>query len=306
MNSTDRAALCISPSDIQQLNKLSTRETNCFWISGISLILVSFPTTAMNLILMISITRTKVLESSSMLLLFSMAGTDFLTGCLADSIVGSYFIMFARGKLVCALQYAVRVIAIPLYLLVMLMVCSVSAERYLAIFHSFFHRRHITKRKVSWFIIIVWILTFLVVLVFVFYGKSGEAISELSLWVLIIAILWNTYVYLRVFIVVKKIRRRIEVENRPAIAQDSVEVRLNKNKRLILFTTVVIGILLVFYGPSLVFRIVRSRVMNQIDKNIWSCLTNSFFYLKSLFSPIFLCWQYPELRTAVMKTLKRK
>ena len=278
------------------------------WVSGIVLCTACIPTVILNLLLMVLIATKKSLHNNSNILIFSMAGVDLLTGCLSQPILGIYYTTLAKaGKKICSTMQPVRLTAIPLSLLSMITTFGIATERYLAIFRSFSYERFVTMKRLSYLTAFIWLSILGFVFVAIFTDVSYKPLSALLALSAILAAVSNTFVFTRIYILVRKIRRRINVENRPAWEPTSSEQNVEKDKRLILFTAIVIGTTFLFCAPFFIYRAINSVVIrNQNASYIWGSLTNALFCLKSMINPGLLCWQYPEIKAVIIKSFSKK
>ena len=228
---------------------------------GIINIILAFPTTVCNLSVIVVLCKSKNLLTVSNIPLLSLAVTDLLTGTISMPVYGSYLILIADKDLLCSLNLTCYFMGIILVMVSLLTVFLLALERYLAIVHTLFYRKHINKAIVVCLVIFIWLFVISFTLGTILSGKSA-VLTNTSIAVIVLAYGWSAFVYCNIFLVVKRLRKH---DVRPSLALPSSNMaksssRSYKTNRLSKFSGIVIAVLLFFYLPFVIAKVMSGYI----------------------------------------------
>ena len=229
--------------------------------------------------------------------------TDAITGGISIPIYGVNLYKQSKMQNVCIIGYISYQISAPLAVISVVSVSGIALEHYIALFYPYLYQRHVTKRKVVVGISIVWTVLIFKYLISFAIGNSAPS-SSLSGIVMIFGLIWNAFVYIKIFKMVRRIQRQIQLEKIPASTvtvetnhrqQESAETRFNT------FTAVIIAVMFLSYMPFLCVKFVR--ISSTVDSNVEQLAdmyTNMILLINSLMNPMVYFVQNPAIKRAVV------
>ena len=266
-------------------------------------ILNSFTATFGNLLIMVTIWRTPALHIPSNALLFSLALSDFFVGCIAQPMfIKAQVIIYNNDEMeMCSLNLASAFINIFLIIVTFLVITVISVDRYLAIHFHLRYREIVSDTRIQICIFATWV--------------AGGAISAISFfatrifqWTLIIAgticLLIASYIWIRIYLVVKHHQAQIQHQVNIHIAQDQqfnmLRFRKSANRCMLL-----IFLYLLCYLPQITF-----LVCLLFNANTRSCFVGFYFCytfvaVNSSLNPLVYCWRHRDISTAAKQFLMK-
>ena len=232
----------------------------------IALILTALITVACNSAFLFVVFRSPRLRTVHNTLLISLAVTDFLTGLAVTPIYAATLIFVMNEHYPCVLFWF-RLISFDAVAIVTFGILAlISFEKYLAVIHPYYYQRVIRKRKLILITFVVWTFGTTFSLLSHIISLSHPKIHKL-LWlyapylgvIFYIAIL---YCYGRIFQEVRKVERRIAIENTVQTHESARAIR--KGSKVAKTTAVVIGALTLCYLPYLIIHILTKETKKLV------------------------------------------
>ncbi|XP_028304134.1 trace amine-associated receptor 13c-like [Gouania willdenowi] len=275
--------------------------------------LVSVLTTALNLLVIISISHFKQLHSPTNLLLLSLAVSDFLVGLLLmPAEITSTQSCWFLGDVMCVLYYINEFVITSSSVGNMVLI---SIDRYLAVCEPLHYHSRVTLGRTVMCICLCWLCSFIYNTTLIlndFFGESklhkacwGECVVVLSYMTLTVDFVINfigpicviIVLYMRVFVVAVSQARAMHSHITAATHQPSRALMVNKSEMKaakILGVVVVVFIICIcpYYAPSLSGEDVEESTSSS-PFNVW------LVYLNSCLNPIIYAMFYPWFRKSV-------
>ena len=267
---------------------------SCSW-ANISL---AFPTTILNLSLMIALTTSRDRKKPCNVLLLNLAITDLLTGLIS---MPGFFVIFrymAEGKPPCVFANIILPFVMLTSVESLLTVTCIAIERYISIFHPFFHISKLSSRNVTLCIGISWLFSIAGVAP-LFAGVSSTKLFISNGTVVIIGMTLNLYCYSRLLLWAWKVRRQIKNEGARfghtiVSSSDSRHIRLG-------FLIIVSMILCFAAELSNHFSLIIGHKIKGLG-NI-RCWKWTLILVNSFINPFITCSFCPNIRKEVIKIL---
>ena len=174
-----------------------------------------FPIIIMNALVIISILKSRALRTkSNNIFVVSLSFSDFLMGLITMPISALYLYWQSNLMTNCYLAYVVYLSSAPLAIVSVGTVAGIAFERYLALFKPYTHERLMTPRRTVIFLLAMWAVVFLT---FIAPFASGNiAVGRfIASPVFIGNFCWSVFVYLKIQVFVRRLKRRIQSENNP-------------------------------------------------------------------------------------------
>ena len=263
----------------------------------------SLPVSILNILTIIAILKSANLQTNSNILILSLSMTDAITGGISIPMYGANLYKQSKMQNVCIIGYISYQISAPLAVISVVSVSGIALERYIALFYPYFYQRHVTKRRVLVGISIVWAVVIFIYLISFAIGNSAPS-SSLSGIVMIFGLIWNAFVYIKIFKMVRRIQRQIQVENIPAstvTVENNHRQQESAEKRLNIFTAVIIAVIFLSYMPFLCVKFVTvSITVDSNVKQLADMYTNMILLINSLMNPMVYFVQNPPIKRAVV------
>ncbi len=185
-----------------------------------------------------------------------------------------------------------------------LTVVAISVDRFVSVFHPYLHPRLVTPRNVTICLITLWVLPVtlgILVHVSVLCPKHlilPTAVSSLTFSILLIA------GHLRMFIIIRRIRRQIRHDNARFRQEDACRNRrITAGVKGMRFTIATIITLLLCYFPYAMLNLVKSP-SSYHEYLIALHVSLSLALLPAVLNPILMLCTVTEVRGGVMKLFK--
>ena len=215
----------------------------------ITLIIIALITIVFNGTFLFVAFKSQRIRTLHNILLISLAITDLFTGVVVTPIHAILYIFLMNAKYPCGLFWSRPIAFYAVSIISFSTLALISLEKYLAIIHTYYYQQVITKRKLILMAVAVWV-----------FGTTFSTVSHLIALshYKIYQLLWFTipylgiifyiaifYCYGKIFQEIRKVKRRIRVEN--IIPNNHTSVR--ESSKAAKITTMVIGALTLCYLP---------------------------------------------------------
>ena len=258
----------------------------------------------LNILVMVAVKTNRRLRTKSNVSLACLATTDLVVGLVVQplQIVHYSFMLKGETDMICSRQFKMT-IAITTSCLVATLnhFVVLSAERYLAIKHSFAYENLVTEVRIIVASGLVWAVA-IIFLIGDFLSYIMKFVVATQFMCLALVVYFNVSVY-------REVRRS---EKRIIANQVSVEVKekLLKNKNAFYCTIVVLlTVLLCYFPANISVVIIVSFMKDSIAINVKHIVFNLitlFPVLNSLFNPLIYAVRIRYFRVAFIQLLSRK
>ena len=262
----------------------------------------------LNILVMVAVKTKRQLRTKSNVALACLATTDLVMGLVVQPMVIASSALIFKGEAAtfCDLTEISIIISRKCVSASFYHLLSMSAERYLAIKHTFIHENQVTEFRIIIASTLAWVAAILI-------PKEQPLMNEKNIWAItavcvVMSILFTAMVYFNVAVYIE-VRRS---EKQIAANQVSLEakVKILKNKKAFYTTTIVLLVISLCYIPSFIYgQIVVGVFEDSIPSNIRYivfCLVTLLPILNSLFNPLIYAVRVRYFRVAVIQLLSRK
>ena len=251
-----------------------------------------------NALVLAAIIRTPSIRSTPhMIMLCSLAVSDFLVGLIAQPAYIVQQLTDDRG-----LAYHVwRLLGSSLCVVTLLTITAITVDRFLALHYHMRYATLVTQSRVKYVLIVIWLISFLVSV----FDVLNQSIYQFTVGSIIaISRVSSTFSYIRIYRIVRRHQLHINAQQQ-AVQNFNAGNNLNitRLKRSAMNTFVFYIALIMCYFPMYVLLTLHglSYVLWQQESELATTLVLS----NSCINPFLYCWRLRELRTAVVKTARK-
>ena len=251
-----------------------------------------------NALVLAAIIRTPSIRSTPhMIMLCSLAVSDFLVGLIAQPIYIAE--LLTKDRFV---DHAARMIGYSLCGVSLLTITTIIVDRFLALHYHMRYVTLVTESRVKYTLVIVWLVSFLMSGFFTFF--SSRALYFLPCFLTIICLIISTFSYIRIYRIVRRHQSQIHAQQQVVQSFDAENnLHITRLKKSALSTFVFYIALIICYFPLYVILILYGPSTKDWQTN-WGFAYIAVF-MNSSINPILYCWRLRELRMAVVKTTKQ-
>jgi len=250
-----------------------------------------------NALVLAAIIRTPSIRSTShMIMLCSLAVSDFLVGLIVQPVYIAQRLTDDR-----LVFHAVKQIGFSLCGASLLTMTVLTVDRFLALQYHMKYAALVTESRVKYALIIIWLTTSFAI---GFYFLNERVHSFLSGIITIICLLISTFFYIRIHRIVRRHQLQIHAQQQAVRSSDAANnLNIMRLKRSALNTFVFYITLTICYFPMYVLLTVDGLSIKD-RKTEWQFAFTAVF-MNSSFKSVLYCWRLRELRTAVVKTARQ-
>ena len=246
-----------------------------------------------NALVLAAIIRTPSIRSTPhMIMLCSLALSDFLVGLIAQPIYIAHQLVDDRY-----VNYVWKIIGLFLCGVSLSTITAITVDRFLALHDHMRYATLVTESRVKYTLIIIWLINLLVQ--FFYFWKIRVHITLIGVFIVICLII-STFSYIRIYRIVRRHQLHINTQQQ-AVQSSDAENNFNiaRLQRSALNTFVLYIVLIICYFP---LYIVLSASKNW--KVGWK-FSSTLVFSNSCINPLLYCWRLRELRLAIVKTAKQ-
>ena len=251
-----------------------------------------------NALVLAAIIRTPSVRSTYMIMLCSLAVSDFLVGFIAQPLYIAEQLTKDR------LAYHISVtMGFSLGGVSFLTITAITVDRFLALHYHMRYATLVTESRVKYTLIIIWLISFLGS-GFNFWNTHVH--SLMTGIIAIICLLIATFSYIRIYRIVRRHQLQLHVQLQQRALQSSNtgnNFNITRLKKSALNTFIFYIALIMCYLPLYILLTVYGLFKKKWETEWQFAYTAAF--MNSFLNPILYCWRLRELRLAVVKTARQ-
>ncbi|XP_078344540.1 histamine H2 receptor-like [Oculina patagonica] len=249
-----------------------------------------------NALVLAAIKRTPSIRSTSVIMLCSLAVSDIFVGFLVQPL---YIAKELTKKTL--LQNLTVKMGYPVCAASILTITAITVDRFLALHYHMRYVTLVTKSRVLYTLVFVWLISFLVSS---FHFWNNRVHSFLSGVVIIICLTISTFSYIIIYRIVRRHQLQIHAQQQ-AVQSSNAENNLNmvRLKRSAMNTFTFYIALIICYFPMFIILSLHG-ISNKDWQTEWE-FAHTAVFMNSSINPFLYCWRLRELRAAVVKTAKQ-
>ena len=301
MNETHKTYFYLNDNLDKTEEVFITNILTCIFNSVFSLI-----TCAGNFIILHAIRKDQNLHSPSFILLCCLAFSDLLVGAICQPFMVALKIaeLVDNFPTFCTLAIIHNISGYITSGVSLLTLAAVSVDRLLALTLHLRYSVIVTVPRVFQTAFSLWIISTAVVIV-KFWMKTADW-NGLLLSFLFLTLLVTAFSTSKIFHIVRRHQRQIHDQNVAALSLQANTVNVLKCKKSAVTVLYIYGLLLIFYLPYGLTKLVEAFIGNTRSVKIAYRYAATAVYINSFWNPIVYCWRIREIRRAVKNTLRRQ
>ena len=249
-----------------------------------------------NALVLAAIIRTPSIRSTHMIMLCSLAVSDFLVGLIAQPLFIADKLTKdpLQNNLVVTVAFSVCGVSL-------LTMTTLSVDRFLALHYHMRYATLVTKSRVKFTLIIIWLLNFLASGLYFWNRRLHSFLLGVSTAIYFVI---STFTYIRIYLIVRKHQSLIYIQQQTVQSSNTGNnmnmARLTRSAFNIFLFYIA---LLLCYCPICVILTVFAT--SGKDWQNQRHFAHTAVFLNSSINPFLYCWRLRELRTAILKTAKQ-
>ena len=271
-------------------------------------LLVSPCSILLNVLVIVAVKTSPRLKTNHHILLASLAGTDLLTGAISQPLLIAEEIYLLKGSSLnsysfCFLRNVSAITAMTPVIASLQHLALLSIERYLAITYPFKYLELITELPLNASVVTVWAVATLFTVLTSVYTVNNAFILNFRRVITVASISILIFCH---FAVYREARSQIL---KIATQQISTEARavFLKEKKALITTTMVIGVVFLSFVPLIIFRpVLKSLIGPPAWKFVLLYALKSLALCNSVCNPLIYCARNREFRKAFERLLRRQ
>ena len=265
----------------------------CFVVN----IVITFCSIFLNLSTVLAYWKSSQLNKKiSYFLIMIISLNDLAVGGIGST---SFLALFAKTlmKQGSCLEYQSVMISLAIFSSISLFTLLVlNLERYLSIVHPFFHRKHVTKRRLLALIGVLWMAVSTRLLFTTFVFERNNTTANVSGVEVAIVLVFVVYFNIMIFVT----SRKRAVRNIFGSSATNGEKQFIMKLRLAKLCVIVFGGTLVCYFPLVVFHLIA---VDTYENSLFLEWSTTFALFSSSLNSIIFFWRNPILRREAKKVL---
>lgn len=279
---------------INNSSSLKAISYSCSWAN----ILLTCPTVSGNVALIAALATSQDKKKSCTLLLLNLAVTDLLTGLVSMPFFFYVFRLISLGQAPCGFVSFSSPFSFIMCSTSTMTVAMIAVERYISVFHPFYHMSKVTCRMTLLFVALSWILSVLSVAPSI----AGFITLFLNVYIgafTVICTALSIFSYLRIILRARKVR--LQVHNQAArFGRANYSIT---DKRYVSVGGLIIISMVICFSPVATSNLLwlvgyRNKHYDEIRCWEWTLVVAN-----SVINPIITCVFCPSTRRKVLKVL---
>ena len=249
-----------------------------------------------NGLVLAAIIRTPPIRSPSMIMLCSLAVSDFLVGLVTHPLYIAKELTENRPLDILWDTMAYSFCGVSL-----LIITAINVDRVLALHYHMRYPTIVTKSRVKCTMVVLWCVN---LLSSTFYFLSDFVYHFVIAVITGICLVISTISYIRIYAIVRRHRFQIHIQHQ-AVQCSSAENDINilRMKKSAINTFIFYIILVMCFLPLYIFLTLHG-LSNKPWPAKWNFAT-TFVFANSSINPFLYCWRLRELRKAAVKTARK-
>ena len=250
-----------------------------------------------NALVLAAILRTPSLRSPSTVFLCSLAASDLLVGIVVQPV----YIASELKPNSSLLQQSYNMLSLLCCGVSLSTMAAISVDRYLALHYHMRYPNLMTKKRALCTSGALWSMCLLLTCL---YFMSRKIYLLASVVGIAICISVTTYSYISIYRIVRQHQLQMHVQQQ-AVQSLNTEHNLNmvQSKKSAINTFIYYVCMMLCYSP-LFISVLTLIIFPNRPRKAW-IFSDTVLFLNSSINPFLYCWRLHELRTAVLKTLRK-
>ena len=250
-----------------------------------------------NVLVLAAILRTPSLRSPSTIFLCSLAASDLLVGILVQPV----YIVSELKPRSSLLKHAYNMLSLLCCGVSLSTMAAISVDRYLALHYHMRYPNLMTKKRALCTSGALWSLCLLLTCL---YFKSRNIYLLTTVVGIAMCISVTTFCYISIYRIVRQHQLQIHAQQQ-AVQSLNADHNLNmvQSKKSAINTFIYYVCMMLCYSPVFISLLILV-IFPKRPKKAW-IFADTVLFMNSSINPFLYCWRLHELRTAVLKTLRK-
>ena len=236
--------------DLSDMYPITLANTESLLV-GMGLLVIALLTISTNFLFLLIVFKSKQLQKLNNLLLITLSISDLFTGVTVIPVAATSYFLLITKNFPCIIFWYSQIGSYGLCVVSFWNIVFISCERYLAIIHPFLHHRVVSKTKLISATVTMWVLCVAFATLnqvcgfddFTAYRITWLVMANLCLVVYLAVI----YFYVRIFKVIRQVKRRIASEN----TIDTCDRSVRQNTKSATTTAILVATFTCCYVPQI-------------------------------------------------------
>jgi len=249
-----------------------------------------------NALVLAAIIRTPSIRSTHMIMLCSLAVSDFLVGLVAQPIYIAEQLTGDKNALKVSVMMGYSLCGVSF-----LTITAITVDRFLALHYHMRYATLVTESRVKYTLIIIWLVCFI--------GSGldfwSESLHRFTVGAAIITcLIICAFSYIRIYRIVRRHQLQILAQQQATQSCDAENnLNITRLRRSAMNTFVFYIALIICYLP--IYVLLTLLGLSIKDWQTEWIFSHTAVFLNSSINPLLYCWRLRELRSAVVKTTRQ-
>ena len=254
--------------------------------------LLTISTVFLNILAATRLWKLESIPSGTRILLLNLTGGNLFSGCSVQPLYIAFLILQLHGKTVCLVARVCDVIGFALWISSFLTLSAATYERYVSIFHPYFHWRFVLGPKLKIVISSIWTFAFSVVGL-IHINSIAKYLWISWIFINVLGCVWIIFAYIRIYCLACQVKRQIRAQGE--------RFHKRQNRSSVGTTAVLVTISIICYLPYVVLLNInlfnKSFPLNSAVA-LWLGMLSS---ATSVLNPIIYCLMDKTMRQAIFR-----
>ena len=250
-----------------------------------------------NALVLAAIIRTPSIRSTPhMIMLCSLAVSDFLVGLIVQPIYIAERLTKDRFVHLVSVMMGYYLCVVSL-----MTITAITVDRFLALHYHMRYATLVTESRVKYILTIIWLINFLSPGFVIWNSRVHSLVAATGT---IICLLICMASFIRIYCFIRRHQLQIHAQQQAVQSSDAGNnLNVTRLKRSALNTFVFFIVLIICYFPMYVLLTLYGLSIKAWQSE-WQ-FARTAVYMNSSINPFLYCWRLSELRTAVVKSAKQ-
>ena len=269
----------------------------CSWLN----LLLAIPTTLVNSSLIIALLTSSDRTKPCQMLILNLAVTDCLAGFANMPIQFVVFRFISQHRDPCDFANVTTPFGYILGIASFVTVTLIAVERYISIFHPFYHLSNLTSKKTGISILILWFVSVCVVIPSI-VRSMDIFLYGFSTFLIAVGTSLNVYTYVRILLRARKVRMQIQTE----AVRFGRQHRSERDKSLLRVGGLIVVSMSICYAPIASYSLLKTFGITAQSMDYAICWAWTLTMANSLINPIITSIFSPPVRRKIWKLWRCK